>query len=90
MNTRKSIAALAVAALLGGVMPITATAQSRGVTDYENESRETFKKQQKQAKKAGKKQARLAAKAIKKQQKAMHKQFEEQEKQSRRNAVAMC
>lgn len=87
MKTRKSIAALALVVLMGGVLPITVRAQSSGLADYEKQSRETFKKQQKQAKKAGKKQAKLAAKAIKKQQKAMKKQLKEQEKQAGGNVA---
>lgn len=80
MKTRKSIAALALVVLMGGVLPITVRAQSSGLADYEKQSRETFKKQQKQAKKAGKKQFKAFQKAQKKQAKAYKKSLEEQKK----------
>lgn len=88
MKTRQSIAAWALVVFMGGICPITVTAQNSGLSDYEEQSRETFKKQQKQAKKAGKKQAKLANKAIRKQQKEMKKKLKEQEKQARWNAAA--
>ena len=76
----KWIAAMLLVAGLGAAWPARVAAQSSGVVEYERESKENFKKQQKAAKKAAKKQYKAIQKAQKKQAKAYKRSMKEQQK----------
>lgn len=79
----KRITVLMVLALLGAREIAGARVQSPGVTEYERESREAYKKRQKAAAKAARRQLKLTQKALRKQQKAIKKYERVQRKQAR-------
>jgi hypothetical protein len=69
----KRIAVLALLAILSVARSIPVHAQGMSIAEYERQSREVAKKQQKVNRKATKKQRRMLRKAGKKQRKAMKK-----------------
>lgn len=78
----KRIAILMMLASLSVARPMAVRAQSPGVAEYERESREAYKKQQKVAKKAARKQLKLSQRALRKQQKAIKKYEKARRKQA--------
>lgn len=79
----KRITIVLMLALLAARESAGAKMQSPGVTEYERESREAYKKRQKAAAKAARRQLKLTQKALRKQQKAIKKYEKEQRKQAR-------
>jgi hypothetical protein len=77
----KRIAVLALLAALSAAWSIPAKAQGISIAEYERQSKEAAKKQQKVNRKAAKKQRRMLRKAGKKQRKAM-KQYEKAQRNS--------
>ena len=76
----KQIAAVLTIALVCLVLPVRASPQNSGLSEYERQSRESYKKQQKEANKEAKKQIKRIRKAEKKQRKAMNKYEKAQRK----------
>jgi hypothetical protein len=74
----KRIAVFALLAILSAAGSIPVHAQGMSIAEYERQSQEAAKKQQKVNKKAAKKQRRMLRKAGKKQRKAMKKYQEAQ------------
>jgi hypothetical protein len=77
----KRIAALALVAILSVACSIPINAQGMSIPEYERQSQEAAKKQEKVNRKAAKKQRRMLRKAGKKQRKAM-KRYEKAQRDS--------
>jgi Fe-S cluster assembly ATPase SufC len=77
----KRIAVFTLLLALGVAWSVPAKAQGISVAEYERQSQEAAKKQQKMFKKAAKKQRKMSRKAVKKQRKAMKKYEKAQRKQ---------